>query len=470
MTPIDRDKEDAIRRVLLAFTVTPTGIDVARYGEVAIEIVRILTSLPPIDRGAGEEKKSLDILACAIRALEADCAEAKKQLSNPECWYDLASGKVFAYEQAIGTIRVIMTDSGLPALIPEAVKVEEGENERENRQASVFEWAVHCFGDIARNLHERVSRQLEEALELAQAEGLDKQRAHDLIEYVYSRPAGDPAQEIGGILITVMAYCGAKGLSAQECEVREYKRIMSKSAEHFRDRQNAKADSGVALRSLPQAEPPRAKDAYVHEKGFSDTDSSGTDEFDSPAPSVPESRGEIPTVELPDLGELQIGMAYYHKKSGKLFVSAIPEGEEHDCDEMGCSSLGDHVIYWGARLTDEEKTRISSLRALPRESGEEKEKRIPDCPGCGRKVLSDHNSYRCDDCGRLWPHSFLDDQQTLLADATFDELVEAIAETPDNEPSVGIRLSEREMEIIGMARSLTALRKESTGKALDKLP
>jgi hypothetical protein len=121
--------------------------------------------------------------------------------------------------------------------------------ERDARQKQIFDWAVRCFGEIATDLQERVRRQLEEALELAQAEKLDKQEAHDLIEYVYSRPHGEPKQEVGGILITLLAYCEAKGISAEQCEVVELTRILSKSEEHFRERQNAKAESGVALRS-----------------------------------------------------------------------------------------------------------------------------------------------------------------------------------------------------------------------------
>lgn len=70
---------------------------------------------------------------------------------------------------------------------------------------------IDCFGQaIAEDRSERNHRFLEEALELAQSCGATKAEALLLVDYVYDRPVGDPAQEVGGVLLTLAALCNAR--------------------------------------------------------------------------------------------------------------------------------------------------------------------------------------------------------------------------------------------------------------------
>lgn len=79
-----------------------------------------------------------------------------------------------------------------------------------NFQAKVGEWVKSCFGQwAAGNLRERSHRFLEEALELAQASGCTKEEALQLVEYTFSRPVGDPADEVGGTMTTLAALSNA---------------------------------------------------------------------------------------------------------------------------------------------------------------------------------------------------------------------------------------------------------------------
>lgn len=60
-------------------------------------------------------------------------------------------------------------------------------------QRVAHQWASDTFGDAAvTNLPERVTRVLEEAIELAQAEGVSEGAAHKLVAHVFAKPAGDP--------------------------------------------------------------------------------------------------------------------------------------------------------------------------------------------------------------------------------------------------------------------------------------
>jgi hypothetical protein len=91
-------------------------------------------------------------------------------------------------------------------------------------QSRVQTWILDCFGpEIARNLTERNYRFLEEALELVQALGCERDAAHRLVDYVFNREAGRPGQEVGGVLVTLAALCSASAIdmdAAGEIELR----------------------------------------------------------------------------------------------------------------------------------------------------------------------------------------------------------------------------------------------------------
>lgn len=121
---------------------------------------------------------------------------------------------------------------------------------RNQRQKNIADWVKRTFGAMnAINQEERIRRFAEEAIELAQAAGLSESDVARLVRYVYSRPAGEPAQEVGGVSVTLLAYCESMGLSADELEQREYARVLSKDTGYFRERHNAKAIAGIALPS-----------------------------------------------------------------------------------------------------------------------------------------------------------------------------------------------------------------------------
>lgn len=80
-------------------------------------------------------------------------------------------------------------------------------------QADVAEWMSHCFlPSLYSNMTERGDRLLEEVLELLQAHGYDKTRVATLVDYVFGRPVGEPAQEVGGVMVTLAGYCWVAGL------------------------------------------------------------------------------------------------------------------------------------------------------------------------------------------------------------------------------------------------------------------
>jgi hypothetical protein len=84
-------------------------------------------------------------------------------------------------------------------------------------QRRVEEWLAACFPPTVRaDRQERTHRFLEEALELAQANGCSREHARMLVDYVYSRPAGRPEHEVGGVMVTLAGLCSATRIDMKD--------------------------------------------------------------------------------------------------------------------------------------------------------------------------------------------------------------------------------------------------------------
>lgn len=93
-------------------------------------------------------------------------------------------------------------------------------------QQSVSRWMYLCFGrEISRDTVERNHRFLEEAIELVQACGCTQDEAHHLVRYVFSRPEGEKAQEVGGVMVTLAALCDAQDIDMDKAGNTELHRI-----------------------------------------------------------------------------------------------------------------------------------------------------------------------------------------------------------------------------------------------------
>lgn len=107
-------------------------------------------------------------------------------------------------------------------------------------QQRVSPWMQACFGPaISADKSERNHRFLEESLELVQACGCTEDEAHQLVSYVYGRPTGEPAQEVGGVMVTLAALCLAQGLDMHANGETELARIWTK-VDQIRAKQAAK--------------------------------------------------------------------------------------------------------------------------------------------------------------------------------------------------------------------------------------
>ena len=133
-----------------------------------------------------------------------------------------------------------------------AIVHERGAGGNEAFQSEVARWMEACFGlTIMRDKLERGDRFLEEALELLQSGDYPPERITALVNYVYGRPKGEPYQEVGGVMVTLAAYCWAHDLPRQAAGDTELARVWTK-IEKIRAKQAAKP-TGSALPVLQAA-------------------------------------------------------------------------------------------------------------------------------------------------------------------------------------------------------------------------
>lgn len=96
-------------------------------------------------------------------------------------------------------------------------------------QKKVSQWLIACFGEeIANDKQERCFRFMEESLELVQSLGMTKEQVLQLVDYTFSRPLGEPIQEVGGVIVTLNALCYAVGISLERCADMELDRVNEK--------------------------------------------------------------------------------------------------------------------------------------------------------------------------------------------------------------------------------------------------
>jgi len=121
------------------------------------------------------------------------------------------------------------------------------------RQQRAVEWVNSRLGAWSMDPAERARRFLEEAVELAQAAGCPAEDARRTVDYVFARPAGDAAQEVGGARLTLLALAASLKVDAVEAEAAELARVYALPVERFRRRDDEKRAAGICA---PAEDPP----------------------------------------------------------------------------------------------------------------------------------------------------------------------------------------------------------------------
>lgn len=87
----------------------------------------------------------------------------------------------------------------------------------EGYQDRVEEAHYALFHDDPTDVTERCARFFEEANETCQAFGMTRHEAHQLVDYTYDRPIGEPAKEVGAAMLTLTSLCVVADLNLFGC-------------------------------------------------------------------------------------------------------------------------------------------------------------------------------------------------------------------------------------------------------------
>jgi hypothetical protein len=88
-------------------------------------------------------------------------------------------------------------------------------------------------------------RLLEEAIELAQAEGIKWNQVVAQVHYVFGRKRGEPLQEAGGVAVCILGWCASNGLTFDEVARAEIERIEAKPLSAIRGSLERKMDADL---------------------------------------------------------------------------------------------------------------------------------------------------------------------------------------------------------------------------------
>lgn len=119
------------------------------------------------------------------------------------------------------------------------------ESPRDLRQALYQQWVEATFGpDHANSLPQRGTRFFEEACELYQVCGGDRAMAHRLLDFVFNKPLGEIAKEIGDVGGTLLSVASLAGVSADDQELHAVARCIATDSKDMAARNKAKNDAG----------------------------------------------------------------------------------------------------------------------------------------------------------------------------------------------------------------------------------
>lgn len=118
-------------------------------------------------------------------------------------------------------------------------------NKQVERGQATLAWACVTFGPCAVRREERAMRLLEEAMELAQGEGVTLEVARRLSERVWSRPPGATAKEVGQVQTCLEALAVNIGLDPDAEANAERERCLALPASHWKARHDIKTAAGL---------------------------------------------------------------------------------------------------------------------------------------------------------------------------------------------------------------------------------
>jgi len=111
----------------------------------------------------------------------------------------------------------------------------------------VESWVRTRLGASQMDRGERAFRLLEEAIELCQTEGVSSSICRQLVDYIYTRPAGTWREEAAGAAVCLFAYCATRGVKLNEIALEQTLQNESRTQELINQSMARKNDNGLLI-------------------------------------------------------------------------------------------------------------------------------------------------------------------------------------------------------------------------------
>jgi hypothetical protein len=115
-----------------------------------------------------------------------------------------------------------------------------------SRPTQFLKWAVDTFGPIALDRQERLARFVEEAIELAHAEGMERDLFNRIADRVYAREPGWTPKEIGQAQACLETFAESIMESSDALASLEFDRVRCIDRKEWTRRHEAKVKLGIA--------------------------------------------------------------------------------------------------------------------------------------------------------------------------------------------------------------------------------
>ena len=170
---------------------------------------------------------------------------------------DEAQATIVAKDEKIATLHASLAERTTETDIRQAIV---------DLRCRVGGWVVSTFSEAAlADRKERAARMVEEAIELAQAEGLWLDETSTIMTRVYSRPTGETKQELGGLMVTTLALCAGLKIDLIAVTIDEIERIEKPEViAKIRAKQAEKALAGTGKNYATECVPECAYEGKGH--------------------------------------------------------------------------------------------------------------------------------------------------------------------------------------------------------------
>lgn len=210
---------------------------------------------------AAANLRSLEVLREHIDKAATKLMRGAAPLTEDECFM-VEAAMYYGFQHVDDDATVFQANESQIVALVKAAR-EQGRQDVLSLQPRCVTWLDKVTEDDPTDLTERLARFFEESAEFVQSKGFTEAQAHDIVRYVFGRPAGHPLQEIGGAMTTMAVLCAFIGEDMFACAEAELARVDTpEMIQKIRDKRSRRHGRGVLPGTTEEADLVPAEKPY----------------------------------------------------------------------------------------------------------------------------------------------------------------------------------------------------------------